>query len=429
MGPPGGIDVSDAAIGGEESAPSPEAFAAAATDWLSRRRPVAEAGSRGWGEGSDDVSVFHRLGFDEEQTLLAQAMAWQQEKCDAGYGAITWPREHGGAGLSRDHEAAFHRIEARYATPRSHETFSVTVGLVAPTIGLYGTEEQRARFLRRFLRADELCCQLFSEPGAGSDLAGLGTQAVRDGGEWIVNGQKVWSSGAQFSAWGELIARTDTSLPKHAGLTAFLVPLDAPGVEVRPIRQMSGGSSFNEVFLTDVRLPDSLRLGPVGDGWKVALTTLGFERGGSGGGRTVGGSWEQLLALTRWLGCASDDLMSQELASVYVSQRLRQLNGGRAAASIGAGQAPGPEGSVGKLAWVQGLTQIGEVAARGLGPRLTADTGEWGTFAWTNHVLGAPGYRIAGGSDEIQRNIIAERVLGLPGEPRADRGPWRDIPR
>jgi alkylation response protein AidB-like acyl-CoA dehydrogenase len=251
---------------------------------------------------------------------------------------------------------------------------------------------------------------------------------VRDGDEWVINGQKVWSSGAQFSAWGELIARSDPDEAKHAGLAAFLVPMDAPGVEVRPIRQMSGGSSFNEVFFTDVRLPDTLRLGDVGAGWKVALTTLGFERGGTGA-RGVGGSWERLLGLARWLERTGDPVTRQRLASVYVTQRVRGFNAGRAAAAVAGGAPPGPEGSIGKLQWVQGLTAIGEVAAWMLGPRLTADAGEWGTYAWVDHVLGAPGYRIAGGSDEIQRNIIAERVLGLPGEPRADRGPWRDIPR
>src|SRR5207248_4770093 len=182
-------------------------------------------------------------------------------------------------------------------------------------------------------------------------------------------------------------------------MTAFIVPLDAPGVEVRPIRQMSGGSSFNEVFLTDVRLPDRLRLGQVGQGWKVALTTLGFERGGSGNGRAVGGSWTRLLGLAQWLGRTHEPVVRQKLASVYVHQRIREMNASRAQAAPRAGQPPGPEGSIGKLMWVQGMTQMSDVVSHLLGPRLTADTGEWGTFAWSDHVLRAPGYRIAGGSD------------------------------
>jgi alkylation response protein AidB-like acyl-CoA dehydrogenase len=430
--------------------PSVAEFAAAARNWLAARVPAAatDLEQRPWGEGSDDLSVFHRLSFAQERALLDRAMAWQQEKYDAGYGAITWPVEYGGAGLSDAHERAFSEAEAGFVTPEGHETFSVTTHLVAPTVAIFGTPGQRARFVRPFLRADELCCQLFSEPGAGSDLAGLATRAERvtgegpggtgggsppcaEGadGEWVVNGQKIWSSGAQFASWGELIARTDPSAPKHAGMTAFLVPLDAPGVRIRPIRQMSGGSSFCEVFMTDVRIPDGLRLGAVGQGWKVALTTLGFERGRSGGG-DVGGSWERLLGLARWLGRTGDPVVRQQLASVYIHQRVRRMNAARAAAAAAAGQPPGPGGSIGKLLWVMGMTEIGQVAGSLLGARLTADTGEWGTFAWNDHILGAPGYRIAGGSDEIQRNIIAERVLGLPGDIRADRDvPWREIPR
>lgn len=409
--------------------PSVEEFAAAARCWLAARVAETAPDQRAWGEGSDGVSVFHRLSFAAERALLDRAMAWQQEKYDAGYGAITWPADDGGAGLTAAHEQAFNEVEAGFATPEGHETFAVTTHLVAPTIRLFGTAEQRARFVRRFVRAEELCCQLFSEPGAGSDLAGLATRAERDGDDWVISGQKVWSSGAQFAGWGELIARTDPAVPKHAGMTAFLIPLDAPGVEVRPIRQMSGGSSFNEVFLTGVRIPDDLRLGAVGQGWKVALTTLGFERGGSGN-RGVGGSWEQLLGLASWLCRTGDPVVRQQLASVYIHQQVRRMNAARVAAATAAGQPPGPEGSIGKLLWVAGMTEIGQVAASLLGARLIADTGEWGTFAWNDHLLGAPGYRIAGGSDEIQRNIIAERVLGLPGDVRVDRDvPWREIPR
>ena len=415
--------------GPPDDSPSVAEFAAAARNWLAARLPAAGPEQRAWGEGSDDVSVFHRLSPEQERALLEAAMAWQRQKYDAGYGAITWPAEYGGAGLSDAHERAFNEVEADFAAPEGHETFAVTTSLVAPTVAIFGIQAQRARFVRRFLRADELCCQLFSEPGAGSDLAGLATRAERDRDQWVINGQKIWSSGAQFAGWGELIARTDPAVPKHAGLTAFLIPLDAPGVRIRPIRQMSGGSSFSEVFLTDVRVPDELRLGPVGSGWKVALTTLGFERGGSGG-RGVGGSWERLLGLARWLDRTGDPVVRQQLASVYIHQRVRHMSAARAAAAAAAGQPPGPEGSIGKLLWVSGMTEIGQVAASLLGARLAADTGEWGTFAWNDHVLGAPGYRIAGGSDEIQRNIIAERVLGLPGDIRVDRDiPWRDIPR
>ena len=392
----------------------------AARAWLesvAARRPDDHADAA-WGQGSDDVSVFHNLTFEEEADLLEQLMSWQRTKFDAGYGAICWPAEFGGAGLSVEYERAYRREESAFATPAGHETFQVTLGLIAPTIRIFGTPEQRERFIPPFLRTEELCCQLFSEPSAGSDLASLGTSAVRDGDGWVINGQKVWSSGARHARWGELIARTDPHAPKHAGLTAFILPMDSPGVEVRPIRQMSGGSSFNEVFFTDVRLPDEFRLGDVGAGWKVALTTLGFERAGSSGGRTVGGSWSQLVALARHLERVDEPMVRQDLAQSYIHHQVRSFVGRRVEATARSGQAPGPEGSIGKLLWTRGMNEISDIVSKLLGPRLTADTGEWGAFAWTAHVLGAPGYRIAGGSDEIQRNIIAERFLGLPKDPQ-----------
>ena len=412
--------------------PATAEYRASARAWLEAHLRPRETGAGDehlrWGVGSDDVSVFHDLSDDEEGDLLQRAMSWQQQKCDAGYGAIAWAKEYGGAGLPAEYERIFQEEEAAFETPQLHETFSVTVKLMAPTIKIYGTDHQRQRFVKRFLRADELCCQLFSEPSAGSDLAGLGTRAVLDGDEWVVDGQKVWSSGARFSAWGLLIARTDPDAPKHAGMTAFLVPLDRPGIEVRAIRQMSGGSSFNEVFLTGVRIHDELRLGAVGDGWKVALTTLGFERGATEEG--VGGGWSRALGLARWLGVTDDPLVRDRLADLYINHTITELIRRRCAEVAARGEPPGAEGSIGKLRWSQDLARTSHVVSRLLGPRLTADTGEWGTYAWTAHVLGAPGYRIAGGSDEIQRNIIGERVLGLPAEPRVDRDrPWRDVPR
>ena len=359
-------------------------------------------------------------------------MVWQRRKFDAGYGAICWPVEHGGAGLPPEYEHAFHAEEAAFDIPTGHETFSVTTRLVAPTIRTFGTPEQFERFIRPFIRTEELCCQLFSEPGAGSDLAGLGTRAVRDGDEWVITGQKVWSSGARFSAWGELICRTDPDVPKHAGLTAFLLPMDAAGVDVRPIRQMSGGSSFNEVFLDEVRIPDSLRLGGVGEGWKVTLVTLAFERATGGANREEdrGGSWDQVLSLAQWLGATGDAVIRQRLADLYTRDRIRTFHAARIAGGPHGEGAPGPVGSIGKLQWTQWMAAVSDVVSALLGPRLIADTGEWGTYAWAKHVLGAPGYRIAGGSDEIQRNIIGERLLGLPSEPRADRDvPYSQIPR
>jgi len=420
------------------STPTIEAFTEQAAAWLRDHAEPApqqvDGGELAWGEGEFSVAVFHSMTFEEERALIGAAQAWTMLKATKGYHAITQPVEYGGLGLTRDHARAFARLEAQYRTPVSHETHSVTTRLIAPTIALYGTAEQKARFVGTFLAARELCCQLFSEPNAGSDLASLGCRAVRDGDEWVINGQKVWSSGAQFSGWGELIARHDPDVVKHKGMTAFVIPMDLPGVEVRPIKQMSGGSSFNEVFMNDVRVPDTMRLGPVGEGWKVALTTLGFERdhsdaGGSSSSR-VGGSWRQLLATARAMGVTDEPAIRQALAKFYAHHRIEGFVNRRAADLRRSGAAPGPEGSLGKLMWTEGMTQMSAVVAQVLGAKLIADTGEWGTYAWGEHVLGAPGYRIAGGSDETQRNIIGERVLGLPGEPRVDKDvAWRDIPK
>lgn len=393
-----------------------QSFAEKSSAWLDEnleRRSGDTASS-----ADPNYAIFHNRTHDEERDLIEAAKQWQRRRVDAGFGAITWAPEWGGPGLTASHERVYVGLERLYDTPDRHETVLVTVELVAPTIHVLGTEEQKQKFIAPFLRTDELCCQLFSEPGAGSDLAGVSTKAVKSGDSWIVNGQKVWSSGAQFSEWGLLIARTDTTVPKHRGMTAFMVPMDAPGVDIRPIRQMSGGSTFNEVFLNDVELSDSLRLGGEGDGWKVALTTLGFERSSSAGIVSAGGNGADLVRLAKSLGITDDPLVRQQLADVAIYERASALMVARYAERELAGAVPGVEGSIGKLVWTQNLKRIGDAAASFLGPQILADTGQPDTFAWTEHLLGAPGYRIAGGSDEIQRNIIGERGLGLPREPR-----------
>jgi len=415
--------------------PSVEEFAAEAAAWLADNAEPLAADAHddpAWGDGEFSVSVFHALTFEEERALLEEIKAWNQKKAQHGYHAIKWAPEFGGLGLSTAHARAYGLAERNYAVPPRHEAFGVTTGLIAPTINLFGTDEQKEQFVGQFLRTDTLCCQLFSEPGAGSDLGALGCRAERDGDEWVINGQKVWSSAAQFSEWGELIARSDPDAVKHKGMSAFMVPMDAPGLEVRPIKQMSGGSSFNEVFFTDVRIPDTMRLGPEGEGWKVALTTLGFERDHSAsgsGGSSAGGSWNQLLGTARALGVTDDPVIRQRLMDAYIHTRIERYTN-RRAADLAKGGTPGPEGSLGKLLWTEGMNLMSDVVSDVLGPRLIADTGEYATWEWGEHVLGAPGYRIAGGSDEVQRNIIGERVLGLPGEPRVDKGiPWKDVAR
>ena len=355
-------------------------------------------------------------------------MKWTQTKSEVGYHKITWEPEFGGMGLTKEHEKAFLKLESEYDTPGGHETHSVTTHLMAPSIRLLGTEQQKKDWVSKWASAQEMCCQLFSEPSAGSDLASVATKADRDGDEWILNGQKVWSSGAQFSEWGMAVCRTDSDLPKHKGITVFIIPMDAPGVEIRQIRQMSGGTSFNEVFLTDVRIPDAYRVGDIGEGWKVALTVLGFERGSSNGSSRVGGNWAQAKGLAEHLGLTDDPVIRDQLARLYSQYRIMVLNNQRVVAQTKAGHAPGPEVSISKMIWVKSMNLMSDVITKMLGPRITADTGEWGTYEWNEHLLGAPGYRIAGGSDEIQRNIVGERVLGLPGEPRVDKNiPYKDV--
>jgi alkylation response protein AidB-like acyl-CoA dehydrogenase len=411
---------------------SVEDFVADARAWFEAsatpRTPAAEVVD---GEGEFDVSVFADMTFEEERAHILRIAEWIQRKASRGYHAVDWSPEYGGLGLSRAHARALGRVEREFELPGRHELISVTVGLIAPTLLMLGSDELKRRFIGPLRSTSILCCQLFSEPGSGSDLAGLSCRAERDGDEWVVNGQKVWSSGAQFSQWGELIARTDPTVAKHKGLTAFMLPLDAPGVEVRPIKQMSGGSSFCEVFFNDVRVSDSLRIGEIGDGWNVATTTLSFERDHSESGSegsASGGSWRQLLMTARRMGVTADPVIRDKLAKIYIHSRVESFTNRRAADLARSGM-PGPEGSLGKLLWTEGMNAVSAVIGDVLGAHLLADSGEWGTYEWNDHLLGAPGYRIAGGSDEVQRNIIGERVLGLPREPRADTGPWNTIPR
>jgi alkylation response protein AidB-like acyl-CoA dehydrogenase len=395
-----------------------EAWRAQARGWLASVLPRRSQRSA----GPADYAVFQNLTEEAERELLGRVRAYREQRFDAGYGAIALARELGGAGLTPPYAVAFTAEEQAFETPQSTELISVTTGLAGPAVATFGTPEQRTRYADAFLRCDLLCCQLFSEPGAGSDLAAVATSAVRTGQGWLLDGQKVWSSGARFADYGLLLARTDRQVAKQAGLTMFLIPMDAPGVEVRPIRQMSGAASFNEVFLSAVRVGDDLRVGPAGEGWKVANAMLGFERTASGQAqRRKGGTFEDLLRLATRLGKSGDPVVRQQLADVYVRTQLRAATTERVARAAAAGAAPGPAASVGKLVAAQNLMRIAEIASTLLGARIAADNGEPDGFAWTEHLLGAPGYRLAGGTDEIQRTIIGERVLGLPKEPRVDK--------
>jgi alkylation response protein AidB-like acyl-CoA dehydrogenase len=377
-----------------------------------------------WGQGSDNVALFAEKTREEEAEEVEQAKAWRNKVFDAGFGWITGPSQYGGRELPASYERLYSSIEARYATP-SQSPFGIGLGMVAPTILAHATDNVKNAYLRSMYRGEIVGCQLFSEPGAGSDLAGLSTKAVRDGDEWLVTGQKVWTSGAQYSDIGEIICRTDPDAPKHKGLTGFVVDMHAPGVEVRPLRQMTGGASFNEVFFNEVRVPDDHRLGDVNEGWTVALTTLMNERSAiGGGGAGVGGGYmsvDRLGGMLRYLGKDKDPVLRQKLADVYINTRVASFTNLRAMAKVKAGQLPGPEMSIGKLSLTQNMLRVADFVSLALGPRMVADSGEWGTFAWSQLVMGIPGMRVAGGTDEVMRNIIGERVLGLPKEPRVDR--------
>ncbi|MEW2119596.1 acyl-CoA dehydrogenase family protein [Streptomyces sp. NPDC005474] len=411
------------------SQPDPDAWRTQVRQWLATVLEPARAPESA--AEAADLAVFHNLPEDEERLLLERCRAYHRARFDAGYQALTLPRDKGGAGLTAAHAAVFAQEESAFEVPPSTELISVTVRLVGMAVSLFGTDEQLRDHARAFLRTDLLACQLFSEPGAGSDLAAVRTRARQDqdGGEWVIDGQKVWTSGAQFADYGLLLARTDPDVVKQAGITAFLVPMDDPGVEVRPIRQMSGGASFNEVFLSGVRVPDRLRIGRPGQGWEVATTTLAFERTASGSGnRRKGGTFTDVLALARSLDRTADPLVRQRLADLYVRAVLRAATVDRVARTSAAGGRPGPEASLTKLMASDLLTRTGQAAVELMGARISADTGEPGTFAWTQHLLGAPGYRLAGGTDQIQRNLIGERVLKLPPEPRVDRAPFSQLP-
>ncbi len=383
-----------------------------------------------WGEGDDDVSLFEEVDRERELKELAKAKEWRAKRYDAGLGWITGPKRYGGRELSAAHDRLYTSLEAKYQVP-GQGFFGIGLGMVAPTILAHATDEVKDLYLAKLYRGDIVGCQLFSEPGAGSDLAGLQTRADRDGDEWILNGQKVWTSGAHYSDIGEIICRTDPDQPKHKGLTGFVVDMKAPGVEVRPLRQMTGGANFNEVFFTDVRVPDSHRLGDVNGGWTVALTTLMNERAsiGAGGAGGMGlASITRLQEMVRHFDVADDPLVRQGLMEVYINFQVAKYNNQRAMDKIKAGQLPGPEMSIAKLSLTRNLWRTANFVAQVLGPKIIADTGEWGTYRWSQLLCGVPGMRIAGGTDEVMKNIIGERVLGLPKDPGIDATtPFRDM--
>ena len=376
----------------------------------------------------DDFSAGVWTNAYGEDVYVKRCREWQGRLAEGGFAGITWPTAFGGRGGRPIEAAIFNQEQSAFGV--SNGVFAIAIGMVGPTILAHGTDEQRERYLPAMLRGDEVWCQLFSEPEAGSDLASLATRATLDGDEWVVTGQKVWTSVAERAEWGILLARTDLDVPKHAGITYFVLDMRTPGIEIRPLRQMTGHAHFSEVFLDEVRVPSANVLGGVGEGWKVAQTTLASERtaiaGGSGGADPPG-----LAALARELGKADDPLVRQDVVEAHVRGELLRYLRLRAQTALSQGRQPGAETSVMKLAYARFMQQMTTTAmhVQGATAMLAGDELPAGGV-WTTKFLHAPSLRIAGGSDQVQANIIGERVLGLPAEPRVDRDvAFRDLPR
>ncbi|MEN8183099.1 MAG: acyl-CoA dehydrogenase family protein [Myxococcota bacterium] len=404
--------------------PEEAAFRDRCRDWLDANaecRPADEA----------DTAMLDERG---DPGTVRRAQAWQAKKADAGWACITWPTEFGGRGATPIQSVIWSQEERRYKTPPN--VFAIGQGMLGPTIMTHGTDAQKQRYLRPMLRGEEIWSQLFSEPAAGSDLAGLQTRAVREGDEWVLNGQKIWTTGAQYSRWGMVLTRTDPSARKHAGITYFIVDMKAPGIEIRPIKQINGGRSFNEVFFTDVRVPHENVVGKVDDGWRGAITTLMNERASIGSG-TGGAGVKDLLRLARatdWNGepALADPSVRQRIADFYVKTKGLEYTGYRTLTALSRGQTPGPESSIAKLVGAPLRQEMSSFAIdlQGLVGSLTESDATPAEAVWQRSWLASPGLRLAGGTDEILRNIVAERVLGLPGEIRADKGlAFADIPR
>jgi len=356
-----------------------------------------------------------------------KAAAWQTLKYEHGWAGLTWPEAFGGRGLSSHFNAIFAEVEADYDVPMG--VYAQSIGMAGPTIIAHGTDAQKARYLAPMLTGQETWCQLFSEPGAGSDLAGLRTSGLVDGDELVVNGQKVWTSNAVEAAHGMLLVRTNTDVPKHRGITYVLLDMTLPGIDIRPLKQINGRAEFNEVFLDDVRIPLDAVVGDLDAGWGPILTTLANERQGIGIG--MRGGTADLIEVARHFGLSNDRTVRQELARLMEMEETIRFLSYRVRTAASRGEAPGPESSVIKLAASRRLALQGSLVMRLMGAAATlADEDTYANGYWQSYAfLGQWAARIGGGTDQVQRNIVGENVLGLPQEPRPDKGiPFRDIP-
>ena len=389
------------------------AFLAANAEPKNQGRPVLRTG----GLSAEDVQ---------------RCKAWQAKKTDAGFAGLTWPKRFGGREASPILQVIYNQEEEDFVVPRG--LFEIGLGMCIPTMMAYAKPEQLDRYVRPALRGEEVWCQLFSEPAGGSDLAALRTRAEKDGDDWVINGQKIWTSGAHLSDFGIIVVRTDPNVPKHEGLSFFFLDMKSPGIEIRPIHQMSGASHFNEVFFTNVRVPDAQRLGAVGQGWKVSLTTLMNERLAVGDERRP--DVEDLLELTRRVAidgqpAIRNAAVRERIAEWFARSQGLKFTRFRTMTALSRGETPGPENSIHKLVNASKLQDIASYGLDLMGEGgLVMDEDLTEAFAmFQAGLLSSPSSRIAGGSDEILRNIIAERVLGLPADIRVDKNkPFNQVP-
>jgi acyl-CoA dehydrogenase len=380
---------------------------------------------------SSTESAYEGARTDAERVAIAKR--WQATLAEHGWACIAWPQEYGGRGATPIQSVIWNQEVSRYVTPDG--LFIIGQGMCAPTLMAYGTEAQKQHHLPRIASGEEVWCQLFSEPVAGSDLAGIKTRAVQDGDDWVVNGQKVWTSGAHYSDWGILITRTDPSVPKHKGLTMFFLDMKTPGVEVRPIQQINGNRDFNEVYFTDVRIPDSQRLGSPGGGWKVALVTLMNERLAVGGGlsNTVLDVFRAAQQVDLEDAPAiRDRAVREKLADWYCREMGLKYTSYRMITALSKGEDPGPEASISKVVVAANNNESANFALDLQDYGGILDDEELSGFGnqFQRQFLRSPANRIEGGSDEILRNIIAERVLGMPADIRPDKNvPFAQVPQ
>jgi alkylation response protein AidB-like acyl-CoA dehydrogenase len=407
--PPGGT-------GGDEPAPS---FEARVRAFLAARVGPRASGESAYGVGDDALPGLSDSSAEDEVRKIAEARRWQRTLYDHGWAWVDGGAVDGGVGLGTEEAELFRRLEADFDTP-DRGGLLVGLSIVTPAIIEHGTPAQRDELVRPLLRGDQFACLLLSEPGTGSDLGAMTTRARRDGDEWLLNGQKGWGSYAQFSDVGLLLARTDPEAPREQGLTMFLIDMHQPGVEIQPTRHMTGGAHFSDVFLSDARVADSRRIGGVGDGWQVAMTAVRNERGAAGASHDAPPT-ELVARLGQlWAHTEADSALRAvrrgDLASAVVLGRVLENTNDRLMPA--ATTRPGLETSITKLLRNQFLTAAVETGCAIAGPAAAAQDGNWGRYVWGRARVSLPGFRLAGGSDEIQRNLLAERVLGLPREPR-----------